>query len=277
LPDELAAYRATIEASRLEYVRIRPTKSLGTKPWESKFLGHPYLPKASKYPVDVAGQPLALLAQINFSELPPLAGYPTSGLLQFFISGDVAKEHVWGLMSYEGHPYNAQDSFQSLQKQSYFRVIYHPSIVSDPNALESEVPKLPSWVLPISFEARLRFEKASQVVAIDDYRFQKLLGIDPYKLFETFGQKERSIADGYFNYSDSRSVAQIGGYGSFVQEDPRTAKPDEDWVVLLGIRSGAEGGEEILWGDVGAATFLIRRSDLSNRDFSKVAYYWDNH
>jgi uncharacterized protein YwqG len=32
-----------------------------------------------------------------------------------------------------------------------------------------------------------------------------------------------------------------------------------------------------MWGDSGTGTFFIRRADLKKRDFSKVAYYWDNH
>ncbi|MFQ7845403.1 MAG: YwqG family protein [Bifidobacterium bifidum] len=34
------------------------------------------------------GNPLYLLAQLNFSQLPQLRGFPAQGLLQFFIDGE---------------------------------------------------------------------------------------------------------------------------------------------------------------------------------------------
>lgn len=77
----------------------------------------------------------------------------------------------------------------------------------------------------------------------------------------------------------SDAIAKIGGYGRFVQRDPREGAPEgEDWLVLLNIRSASlEEGADILWGDAGTGSFPIRREDLARRDFSNVAYYWDNH
>ena len=34
--------------------------------------------------------PLRFLAQVNFSEMPPLDGFPTKGILQFYIAGENA-------------------------------------------------------------------------------------------------------------------------------------------------------------------------------------------
>ena len=39
------------------------------------------------------GDPLYLLAQLNFSQLPQLRGFPAQGLLQFFIDG---KDTLYG-------------------------------------------------------------------------------------------------------------------------------------------------------------------------------------
>jgi len=63
--------------------------------WSSKVGGHPYLVDASLHPLDSVGNPLAFLAQLNFVDLPSLLGFPTHGLLQFFVSTstDRAFEH----------------------------------------------------------------------------------------------------------------------------------------------------------------------------------------
>lgn len=52
----------------------------------SKFLGSPYSPVDEEYPSDANGDPLILIAQINFAEVPELSGFPRSGLLQLFFS-----------------------------------------------------------------------------------------------------------------------------------------------------------------------------------------------
>ena len=48
---------------------------LGLK--QSKFLGAPFVPEGMSYPEDKHGNPLILIAQINFSEIPELEGFPS--------------------------------------------------------------------------------------------------------------------------------------------------------------------------------------------------------
>lgn len=72
--------------STLPFVRINAIEATNFTLIQSKFLGLPYLPKGFLYPTDSNRQPLILLAQINFAELPPLPNYPTNGILQFYIS-----------------------------------------------------------------------------------------------------------------------------------------------------------------------------------------------
>ena len=44
------------------------------------------MPITIEYPKDKLGNPMILVAQINFSEIPQLENYPTDGILQFYIS-----------------------------------------------------------------------------------------------------------------------------------------------------------------------------------------------
>lgn len=89
-------------------------------PWGSKVGGLPYLVPAADHPLDEAGNPLVFIAQLNFSELPDLLGFPTTGLLQFFISSTAEFDCV---------------------------VIYHPAV---PTIWERPPGQLPAWQSPPS-------------------------------------------------------------------------------------------------------------------------------
>ncbi|MDR0946575.1 MAG: DUF1963 domain-containing protein [Ruminococcus sp.] len=58
-----------------------------TKAKDTKFGGKPYMPKGFSYP-QINGEPMALICQLNFAEIPHLEGYPESGLLQIFLEID---------------------------------------------------------------------------------------------------------------------------------------------------------------------------------------------
>lgn len=279
LPPELSSHAQAIEASRLDFIRIEAQKAAGTEPWASKFRGVPYFPEGASYPLDPQGNPLTLLAQLNFEEMPALEGYPRQGILQFFISGEDSREHVLGMHSDRAEPFDPRRYFASMQEQKYFRVTYHPEVTRDSSRLRNPRVLLPQGFLPIMDEARLSFHKSREPVLVDDYRFARTFGEDAWTFFARFGDRQQEVAEGYIGFSYEHSIAKVGGYGTFVQGDPRTIPPpEEDWLILLEIESSwSEDGVEILWGDNGVANFLIRREDLRNLDFSKVVYYWDNH
>jgi uncharacterized protein YwqG len=67
-------------------VRLKATRGkTGAK--DTKFGGKPFIPKGFHYPRK-NGDPLVLIAQINFAEIPHLDGYPESGLLQIYLEYD---------------------------------------------------------------------------------------------------------------------------------------------------------------------------------------------
>lgn len=276
-PPELERFRAQVDATRLPYVAIT-ARAGATALRDSKFLGLPYWPEDRPYPTDVEGNRLELLAQINFAEMPPLQDHPSSGILQFFISPGMSERHVWGMVSYDGHPFDPAAYFASLQRQDYFRVVYHPSPASEDGLLIDESPGRGKTLMPIDAEARLSFTPKVGFVLTTDYRFTETLGLDLYALYDQLGADACAVMKAYDDYAGEIPLARIGGYAAPVQEDPRSIDPDGDWVVLLEIQSGRlDGGGEVMWGDAGMAMFLIRRGDLLRRDFSRVAYYWDNH
>ena len=71
-----------------EYIAISINGDRGLNVKTSKFGGIPYIAQDAEVPVDAEGNQLALLAQINCTELPENDIYPKEGLLQFWIARD---------------------------------------------------------------------------------------------------------------------------------------------------------------------------------------------
>lgn len=197
--------------------------------------------------------------------------------MQFYLSPHNSKKHVLGLRSYANDPWIAEDFFESMLDQSYFKVIFHENISVNTNELISNHPNFLDVFLPINLEASLNFEILFGHVTPEDYNFSKFYGKDFFAFFEQFNDKYEEVASQYYKYTYPKGQAWIGGYAVFTQEDPRFIKPNEDWILLLEIDTSFENGLDIMWGDAGVGTFFIRKKDLKEKDFSKVLYYWDNH
>jgi uncharacterized protein YwqG len=67
-------------------VRLKATRGK-TKAKDTKFGGKPYIPKGFSYP-RINGEPMVLICQLNFAEIPHIDGYPESGLLQVYLEYD---------------------------------------------------------------------------------------------------------------------------------------------------------------------------------------------
>lgn len=280
MPKGFEGYRDVLEQSKKKYIRINFHKDDNANVTASKLLGRPYFPKGAKYPEDKTGAPLVLLMQLNLQELPHYDLLPDAGILQFYIQKGMNDEHVWGMNTYDKKPWDSEEYFQLLREQSYFRVIYHSEFVNSGVAVESEYPVYSeSYELPVTEEAALSFSVDEEYVNLEDYKFMKFFQLTSFEFYEKYSDVGWEKLNQFAEYLRSSAPAKIGGYGRFVQDDPRHAAPkNEDWLVLLNIDSMPfEGGGEILWGDSGVATFFVRKEDLLNRDFSNVAYYWDNH
>lgn len=268
IPDVFASCKEKILSSAREYIRILPQpKRTELMPWESKFLGQPYLPKGYRYPQDADGKPLHFLAQINFSEVPRLLPFPEKGILQFY----VAKNESFGLEFPEpsNEPYNPNKLLQFQTTAKNFRVLYFPDIIQDVDALQTGTDHEYEFS-PIATESSLRFAIEKEYVPISDHAFEKLLGDE---IFNRDGVFSDELWDAYTESIDS-SGCKIGGYAFFVQGDIREIVPeDEEWLLLLQLDYTEE--VDIMWGDSGAGNFFIEKNALENVDFSKVLYNWD--
>lgn len=227
--------------------------------WQSKVGGNPYLPLGADYPRNAKGEPLTLLAQVNFAEMLPLPDFPSSGLLQFFIDGT---DYSCG-MDFE---------YQSMEN---YRVVYHPEVTHDLTQLchdfaPFQAASLDKDALPMNGEYRIIFQDAvQQPITCGDFRNE---------LTNDWEKRDAKIWDILFDQYSGEGH-RIGGYPFFTQEDPRGYLPhlQQHIILLLQLDSdaGDDGIDKVLWGDVGVGNFFITPEDLQRRDFSHVLFTWD--
>lgn len=240
-----------------------------TTVYNSKLGGTPYLPPNFEYPCntdkDSGSEPLKLLAQLNFEELPKLNGFPSKGILQFYAACD----DLYGA------------NFDDWTEQTSFRVVYHKDIIKEESLLQtySTDESQNEEYFPFEGEFLLTGELTSSPMSSGDFRFDKTF-LDLYKQYIPTAAKnvydlDEEIAEKVFN-DLSQPGHRIGGYPFFTQSDPRyTDEYKNHTILLLQIDSEGSGKDEILWGDCGVANFFIKPEDLEKCNFSNVMYNWD--
>ncbi len=257
LPPELDKFKSNIKATVKPYIKITAQVQENLSLWQSKFAGVPYLPKNVQYPRGINGQAMFLLAQINFAELPPIAPYPQTGILQFYIIGD---DDLHGL------------NLEDMTKQQGFRVLYFRVITQDESNLVTDFNFLPRFEsLPLFDPCALSFERESGPISADDYQFEaRILGGDGpesrdelYEIYDVY--QELFPSDGH----------KIGGYPCFAQHDPRAQEKYQDKGYVLLFQMDTDLESRIMWGDAGVASFFIQEENLRKRDFSRILYSWD--
>ena len=253
-PEFLKEFQEGLEQYRLNCIKIIATpvdnnETLGFT--KSKFSGLPYLPINMNYPVDGNNVPMLLLAQINFEEVPYLSDYPSSGILQFYISKD------WMDICFGDEDYKN------------YRVIFHEAVATEYQKDFSFLSPENLMESPVIGEHSLTFSIATEYGGSDDFRFDfEFNGLSLFEYSEQLNElEERQLFD--FFQTDGH---KLGGYAYFTQSDIRdydeTKKND---VVMIQIDSD----DQIIFGDVGVAHFFINADDLRNKNFEKAYFQWD--
>ena len=255
ISQRLAAYLPQLETVALPCIRIEAKAADNLFLFDSKFGGHAYWPAGKPYPVDSYGKPLYLLAQLNFAQIPHLAGYPDKGLLQFYVAAD----DYYGL------------NFDHPAEQTNVRVVYFEettgSSLEDFRFLDERQRES---ALPVDRQLQLQFVLDKDYFGYSDVRYPEELA-DELASVQGPGRGRRSLEEELADvFPDSGH--KIGGYAYFTQDDPRRDNAYRDFVLLLQIDSQ---GNEIVWGDVGVGNFFIHPDALARKDFSNVLYNWD--
>ncbi len=283
-------------------------------PTTSKVCGTPYLPEHAPYPY-YDGRPMFFIAQFNFTELEPLPGFPTTGLLQLFVP-DI---EFWG------------DSWMVTDKPDlcaeptpfarYFEDFSAPHVGEIP---EEEIEDSGEHPAPEPFDP----------VTIDGVRFDQEVNYSTHEygrvIFDLKGpraflRRGRDFVDIHTYRGNLVSRWVIGGKTTFEQPHldlGKTTKDAFDAAVARAEKEGftvyphadeylepigypqangsSLGGYTILvnegrfppsdprivlatidqdgpceWGDSGVGNFFIHPDDLAARNFDRVTFGWD--
>ncbi|MDK8891437.1 YwqG family protein [Corynebacterium macclintockiae] len=283
-------------------------------PTTSKVCGTPYLPEHAPYPY-YDERPMFFIAQFNFTELEPLPGFPTTGLLQLFVP-DI---EFWG------------DSWMVTDKPDlcaeptpfarYFEDFSAPHVGEMP---EEEIEDSGEHPAPEPFDP----------VTIDGVPFDQEVNYSTHEygrfIFDTKGprallRRGRDFVDIHTYRGNLVSRWVIGGKTTFEQPHldlGKTTKDAFDAAVARAEKEGftvyphadeyletihypqangsSLGGYTILlndsrllpsdprivlatidqdsscqWGDCGVANFYIHPDDLAARNFDRVVFSWD--
>lgn len=295
--ETLAQARRVIDAlnergAHKQAIRLKVTRPDAPLPQTaSKFGGRPYLPAGELPPTNEKGEPLGMIAQINCADLPENDIYPATGMLQFWINPN-DEECMWGY------------DYENPLSQKNHRVVYYETL-GEPNP-DAPFPNVDwdegGWPIggfdcesgPLEIEYGMTFEVREQGVTASGYDYYDVFGA---KWDETYPDEllPEAHENPYKNqprrealyeltepFESEEEYSHVGGYPFFVQNDPRDEFKElrGHTVNLLTIVSESENEEnedeeiEIMWGDAGAANWLITPEALAARDFSQVVFEW---
>lgn len=200
-------------------------------------------------PRDSDGGRMIFLAQLNLAKLPPLEGYPTEGLLQFFIADD-------DLLGLE---YN---KLAGGSGSFVVRLIPASELGRGrlAEASQSEYTPVSGGYFTVNGVLYDQLPKPK------DKDFGAATGIDWYSEDPEF----EAIFDYLYEFPQSVYGA---GWATFTQEDPRDSNSELELLFQLDYE--VDKGVQVMFGDGGIVNFFITREDLAQRNFHNAAYNWD--
>lgn len=224
----------------------------------SRFGGAPYWEEDTAIPLDENEKPLALLAQINFADLPATDDLPASGLLQIFMPRDD---------DYYGANLDEVGGDSQIVTQFW-------AASDDDKAVEWTAAIDENDLVPVFGAHVLSFSEKRDVAGIDTIECAEALDANPFEVLEdvALNEKEETL---FFDAISERVSAhghKLLGYPAFINGDPRE---DSDYRLLLQIDTDMDGDNDIMWGDDGTGQIFIRDEDLKAGRFDNIWLYWD--
>ena len=239
---------------------------------DSKFGGLPYISTDADTPKDSNDNQLALLAQINCSDLPENDLYPKEGLLQFWIS----RNNEFGLG-------NKKDYCVKYIKNIEDNITKE-SILNKYKLLDEENSEEYSPFNKKNTSFALKFEKGISTITSTDFLFEDIALKTIHELFpdenieDLYDDLERDVFNTLFKAFNGVDHA-IGAYPTFTQWDPRNPEEKDAYgITLLQVEShwdNDSNSSEIMWGDSGVANFFINKEKLEHLNFEDVLFNWD--
>ena len=239
---------------------------------DSKFGGLPYISTDSDTPKDSNGNQLALLAQINCSDLPENTLYPKDGLLQFWIS----RNDDFGLSDKKDY---CVKYIKNIEDN-----ITKENILNKYKLLDEENNEEYSPFNKKNTSFALKFEKGISTITSTDFLFEDIALKTIHELFpdenieDLYDDLERDVFNTLFKAFKGVDHA-IGAYPTFTQWDPRNPEEKDAYgITLLQVEShwsNDPNNNGIIWGDSGVANFFINKEKLEHLNFEDVLFNWD--
>lgn len=242
---------------------------------KTKFGGYPYWPKIKEKEWNNKYSKLAFIAQINFSELPKIEGFPNSGILQFFYERlDITDRETYGddvpCIFHENIDDDSLDTSNGINTLN----IKNPS---------EEWSTITGVIYP-KFEKRISYLCNTNLEYEKD-NFIDLLSELTKKHFDINSNIKGSDIDDYLFLSSYYKELEkewihegclygckIGGYPDYTQNDQRPDKTKGKWIQLLQLDGMFKN---ISIGDAGFSHFFISFEDLKKKNFNNVKLIWD--
>lgn len=239
---------------------------------DSKFGGLPYISTDADTPKDSNDNQLALLAQINCSDLPENDLYPKEGLLQFWIS----RNNEFGLGNKKDY---CVKYIKNIENN-----ITKESILNKYKLLDEENSEEYSPFNKKNTSFALKFEKGISTITSTDFLFEDIALKTIHELFpdenieDLYDGLERDVFNTLFKAFSGVDHA-IGAYPTFTQWDPRNPEEKDAYgITLLQVESywnNDSNSSGIMWGDSGVANFFINKEKLEHLNFEDVLFNWD--
>ena len=255
-----------------EYINIILEANDNLNVADSKFGGIPYIAKDSDVPKDSNNTQLALLAQINCTELPENVLYPKEGLIQFWIS----RNDNFGL--------NNKEDYRVIYIKKIENDITNDDVLNKYNLLNENNDEEYSPFNKENTSFALKFEKGISTITSNDFQFENLVLQTVRELFpdedvkNLYNDLDQEVFNTLFKAFTGVNHA-IGAYPTFTQWDPRNPdEPNAYDITLLQVDSQWESdpnSSQIMWGDCGVAHFFINKEKLENLEFEDVLFNWD--
>lgn len=293
------AYGDIVDALVKPFVRMRP--ATGTPKVTGSYVGgYPFVPATTPedevWPTDTEGFPMAFLCQVNFAEVTkaakfPMGGYPTEGMLQWFVGGDNGTygktfegptQGVDGLHVrwYTGEDLKTRALHMPDDETPSDATIEGPLNEAGPTKMTFRAAKgLPGQIEVSEAHTPVARTVAEMVSAIDT-AWDLAEAVDDPKTLAKF-ERLFEDTDGIWDDSDLSDPNgfgagdKVGGYPSIVQSDPRADHPDRAQTLLVQLDS--DSGFFTTWGDGGAGWLFGDPAALAKGDTSSLWWSWACH
>lgn len=235
-------------------------------PRDSKLGLFGYWPENKPFPVNENGEPLALLAQLNFKQLPRLEGFPAKGILGFYID----------MMS----PLYGCDVERHENDQNYEVAYFHNDLI-EPLDHEKQEFMYEEYLCdetfsPVHHELYIDGRLITHYNLFDNKEFPEQYGMSYDEFFP--GDLKLQVKALVDLLMPDKNL--FSGYATFRSKDPRNElslvkRNDRLLLQLDSTMNPIDQSPIILWGDHGIGNFFISPDDQKKLRFNQAWFNWD--